>query len=475
MAASIETQAHAPWAVRICCTGLLFTALQLPAQARAWQDPPATALPEVAAEPAVRVPTPPEAAAASSASAAPSGAPAKSSPADAWETPHYDKGFVLVSAPASFELPFRLMLKHVSQLKYTNTLAVESTFTDHFGNEHEVLRRHDIQLTRDVFYFSGYVFDRKLDFNILLYTSSVTLTATAAGYIGYSFDKAFALRMGFFSLPSLRAMTGTYPFFQGTDRSMATNYMRPGFTQGIWAEGEPLPGLNYIAMLGNSLNTLDITAAHIDTDFAYSATVWYDFNAFGRAWNDYDNHEEPAFRVGTAFTFAREDRLSDLSTASPENNSTYISDGTLLFGTGALAPNATIERANFFLLAVDAGFKLRGLALNVELYQRWLNDFDADAALPLSSLHDWGFEASAGYFVLTSYLEVYARTSLIHGRFATSYEGAGGVNWYPFHTGQAWINLEAVGIERSPFGGTLYVYSAGQTGFLLQSQFLLRI
>ena len=45
---------------------------------------------------------------------------------------------------------------------------------------------------------------------------------------------------------------------------------------------------------------------------------------------------------GTAFTFAREDRLSDLSTASPENNPTFISDGTLLFATGALAPGVTV-------------------------------------------------------------------------------------------------------------------------------------
>ena len=111
-------------------------------------------------------------------------------------------------------------------------------------------RRNDIQLTRDVFYFSGFAFDPRLDFNILIYTSSATLSATAAGYVGYAFHEAFTLRAGFFSLPSLRAMTGTYPFFHGTDRSMAVNYMRPGFTQGVWAEGEPLPGFSYIAMIG---------------------------------------------------------------------------------------------------------------------------------------------------------------------------------------------------------------------------------
>jgi hypothetical protein len=391
-----------------------------------------------------------------------------------WETPHYDQGFVLVSSTESAPLPFRLKLNHVSQFKYTNTLNVDKTWVDHLGNEQEVLRRHDIQLTRDVFYFTGFVFDRNLDFNIIVYTSSATLSATAAGYVGYVFDKAFALRAGFFSLPSLRAMTGTYPYFHGTDRSMAVNYMRPGFTQGVWANGEALPGLNYIAMIGNSLNTLDVTAARIDTDFAYSLSVWYDLNEFGNAWNDYEDHGKVALRLGTAGTLAREDRISDLSTASPENNSIFISDGNLLFATGAVAPDVTVQLADYRLWAIDAGFKFHGLAINAEFYYRWLSDFEADGALPLDSMRDWGFEASAGYFVLRQRLEVYGRTSYIHGPFATAIEGGGGVNVYPFPTRGIWLNVEAMKIDDSPYGSVLYVYSAGQSGFLLQSQLLLR-
>jgi hypothetical protein len=92
-----------------------------------------------------------------------------------------------------------------------------------------------------VFYFQGFVFDQRLDFNILIFISSATLSANAAGYAGFRFHPAFKLRAGYFSLPSMRAMAGTYPFFPGTDRGMALNYMRPGFTQGAWAEGELFP------------------------------------------------------------------------------------------------------------------------------------------------------------------------------------------------------------------------------------------
>lgn len=389
-------------------------------------------------------------------------------------SPHYDDGFVLVSTSDPDRLPYRVRLNHVSQFKYTNSMAVEDTYTDHLGRVNPVQKRNDIQLARDVFYFSGFVFDRRLDFNILLFTSSATLTATAAGYVGFVFDRAFALRAGYFSLPSVRSLTGTYPFFHGTDRSMANNYMRPGFTQGAWANGEPFPGFNYIAMIGNSLNTLDVKASHIDTNLAYSASIWYDGNDFGKPWNDYEYHADLAIRVGTAFTFAREDRLSDLATATPENNATFISDGNLLFQTGSLAPGVTIDLANFYLWAVDVGIKYRGLAFNAEFYERWLNKFHADAALPISSMNDWGFEASLGYFVLKSQLEPYVRTSFLKGPFATPIEGAVGFNWYPFGTRNVWLNSELIAIKDCPYTSAFYIYAVGQTGLLFPIQFLLR-
>jgi hypothetical protein len=395
-------------------------------------------------------------------------------PGAAWQLPHYDEGFVLVSTPEAGGLPFRLRLNHVSQFKYTNTLAVNKTFTDHLGREREVLRRNDIQLTRDVFYFSGFAFDRRLDFNIIVYTSTADLSASAAGYVGFVFHKAFALRAGFFSLPSLRPMTGTYPYFAGTDRSLATNYMRPGFTQGVWANGELFPGFNYIAMAGNSLNTLNLAASRIDNNFAYAATIWYDRNKFGHPWNDYERHESGALRIGTSFTFAREDRLSDLSTGVPENNSTFMSDGVLLFETGALAPDITVTLANFYLWAIDFGVKYRGFAFNVELSQRWLNNFRADGPLPISRMYDWGADMSLGYFVLTRRLETYVRSSFISGPFRTGVEGAVGLHFYPFNTRGVWLSAEAIAIQNSPYGSVLYTYSAGQTGVLFPAQFLLR-
>jgi hypothetical protein len=407
-------------------------------------------------------------------------APTDAEPADAkpaaptWLMPRYDKGFVLVSSSDPEQMPFLLRINHVSQFRYTNTLAVDRTYTDHFGNELPVQRRNDIQLVRDVFYFSGFAFDQKLDFNILVFTSSATLVATAAGYVGYVFNKAFSLRAGYFSLPAVRSLTATYPFFHGNDRSMANNYMRPGFTQGVWANGELFPGFNYIAMVGNSLNTLDIKAASIDNHLAYSLSIWYDLNKFGKEWNDYEDHSSVALRVGTAFTYSREDRLSNTEVATPENNLTFTSDGHLLFETGSLAPGVTLQLADYYLWAVDGGLKYRGLAFNAEFYSRWLNRFVADGPLPESSLYDWGFEASLGYFVLNKRLEPLIRSSYIHGQFKTAVEGAVGVNWYPFATRWVWMTVEAIGVVNNPYASGYYVYSVGQTGLLIPVQFLVR-
>jgi hypothetical protein len=60
------------------------------------------------------------------------------------------------------------------------------------------------------------------------------------------------------------------------------------------------------------------------------------------------------------------------------------------------------------------------------------------------------------------------------GPFATAVEGAVGLRFYPFDTRNVWLDTEGIWIENSPFGSLYYIYSVGQTGFLLPVQFLLR-
>src|SRR5205814_7880688 len=156
----------------------------------------------------------------------------------------------------------------------------------------------------------------------------------------------------------------TFPFFTANDRSMADNFFRPGFTQGVWASGQPVKGLNYLAFLGNGLNTLNISATKIDTNLMYSGSVWWeplgDYGPPGKSRNMYDDYfssAKPRIRLGTAFTRSREDRFSNLDQSSPENTSLYDSDGVLTFATGAFAPGVTVQNATYEMWAVDWGVK----------------------------------------------------------------------------------------------------------------------
>jgi hypothetical protein len=117
--------------------------------------------------------------------------------------------------------------------------------------------------------------------------------------------------------------------------------------------------------------------------------------------------------------------------------------------------------------------KYKGLAINVEFYFRWLNRFIADGPLPMNSMFDWGYDASLGYFVAHP-VELFLRSSLVHGPFATGLEESVGFNWYPFDTRQVWINAEVAYVRKSPYGGGYYMYSVGQTGMVIPLQFLLR-
>jgi hypothetical protein len=75
---------------------------------------------------------------------------------------------------------------------------------------------------------------------------------------------------------------------------MADNFFRPGFTQGAWANGEPVKGLNYLAFVGNGLNTLSISANKIDTNLLVSGSLWWEplgpYGEPGKSRNMYDDY-----------------------------------------------------------------------------------------------------------------------------------------------------------------------------------------
>ncbi|WP_293406050.1 FlxA-like family protein [Phenylobacterium sp.] len=392
----------------------------------------------------------------------------------------YQDGIVIWQTPPDADVPFLLKYNINSQVRYLNTTSGDDTFTDHLGVERGVNLRNDITVNRTMFILGGYIFDPRLRYSSTVWTSAGSNSIVIAGNIGWQFNKAFTLTGGYTGVPGSRSLVNTFPFFQSTDRSMADNFFRPGFTQGIWANGALPYKLNYLAFVGNGLNTLNLSAAKIDEDLMASASVWWeplgDYGPPGKSRNMYDDYYAAPnlrMRLGTSYTWAREDRFSDLDQSSPENTSMHNSDGVLMFATGAFAPGVTVDNATYRMWAIDLGLKKYGWSLNGQYYFRWIDDFKADGPMPIDSMFDHGFELSAAGFIVPEKVMAYGRGSMVFGEFRDSWEAGVGVKWYFVPTERMWLTAEVMRVVDTPYGGVFTPYTAGLTAWVPMVQAVL--
>jgi hypothetical protein len=384
----------------------------------------------------------------------------------------YQDGIVVWQTSDDAKIPFLLKFNVNTQVRYLNTTSTNQTYTDHLGVVRDVHARNDITVNRSMFILGGYIFDPRLRYSSTVWTSAGSASIVVAGTIGWQFNKAFTLTGGYTGVPGSRSLVNTFPFFQSTDRSMADNFFRPGFTQGIWANGDLPYGLHYLAFLGNGLNTLNISASKIDKNLMGSGSLWWeplgDYGPPGKSRNMYDDYyASPNLRIrlGASFTSSREDRFSNLDQSSPENTSLYNSDGVLTFSTGAFAPGVTVDKATYRMLAIDWGAKWNGWSVNGQYYLRWVGDFEADGPVPIKSMFDQGFELSAATFVIPRKLTAYARGSMVFGEFRDSWEAAVGAKWYFVPTERMWLSAELMRTVNAPYSGTFTPYTAGMTAW----------
>ena len=66
--------------------------------------------------------------------------------------------------------------------------------------------------------------------------------------------------------------------------------------------------------------------------------------------------------------------------------------------------------------------KYRGIFLQTEIYNRWLDNFKADGPLPVASIHDTGFYVQAAFYPMPKKLELYGVTSQIYGDKSAGFE-----------------------------------------------------
>ncbi len=431
--------------------------------------------------------------AAAPAAAAPADSGAASAAASAADAPaqqasvakpavddRYQDGMLIWQNPEGAKVPFMLRFNVNTQIRFLNTTDSADTFTDHLGNVRDVHTRNDITVNRAMFILAGFVFNPKLQYSFTVWTSAGAASIVVAGNVGWRFNKGLTLTGGYTGVPGSRSLVSTFPFFQPIDRSMADNFFRPGFTQGLWASGEPVKGLSYLAFVGNGLNTLSITANKIDQNLLLSGSVWWEplgpYSAPGKSRQMYDDYfasRDTRIRIGTGFTHSREDRFSEIEQSGPDNTSIYNSDGVLAFSTGAFATGVTVQEATYKMWAIDGGLKKSGFSVNGQYFFRWVGDFDADGPLPVASTYDHGFELSTGLFVVPKRLVLYARGSRVFGQFCSPYEYGGGMKMYVLPTERWWITAELIRVHRAPYGGAFTPYTAGLDGWVPMVQTVL--
>jgi len=372
-----------------------------------------------------------------------------------------------------------LSLSTYALLRYMNQMPADQTFTDHFGNVRSVDARNDIFPHRVILFLKGWLGNPKLIYNVLLWTVNTTDQDAIFAVLGYQFHRKFSVYGGINGTPGTRSLQGSHPFWLGHDRVLADEFFRPYFSNGVWAQGEILPGLWYNGVVANNSSALGITASQLDRRLSTGFSAWWmpttkEFGPRG-AYGDWEYHEKVATRVGFSTTQSREQRFTNSDTGATGNTTIKLADGLNIFEPGALAPGVTVQNVDYQILSFDVGAKYRGIFLQTEIYTRWLNDFDADGPLPVSSILDRGFYVQGAFFPVPKKLELYGATSQIFGDkdagFDNSSEYLAGLNFYPANTRNHRLNLQVINVNRSPVGSTFGYYTTGQDGTTVSAAF----
>jgi hypothetical protein len=376
------------------------------------------------------------------------------------------KGFDLINTKfASLNISF------YGLFRYLNQLPSSQTYTDHLGRERPVKLKNDLNWHRTMVWLTGFFFKPQFRYNITLWSLPTTQQTLLFGNLQYRFSSAFTVGAGLLPNLTARSMQGSWPFWAGSDRTMAEDLFRGGFSSGFFVSGQPVSRFYYTASVNTNLSQLGVVAANDSRDLALSASVFTmpstgEFGPRGGL-GDLEYHEQVATRFGISAAHSRESRYAPDSVA-PNATQIRLSDGVFPFETGALADAVTVQKLDYDLLAGDAGFKYRGFSFQGEYYVRRLSNFQADGLLPLSSILDHGFMTQTMYMVSRTHFGLYASGGYVFDDFKRNpWELGGGASYYPSGTRSWRLNLHIMQIEKSPAGSNFGYYAAGQSGTII--------
>ena len=345
----------------------------------------------------------------------------------------------------------------------------DQTYTDHLGNTQTVSAKNTMLWQRTLIWFTGFFGVPSLRYNVTIWSLAATQQTLFFGNLQYTLDPAFTIGVGMGPNLTVRSMQGSFPYWAGSDRQMAEEFMRGGFSTGVFITGQPLNRFWYTATMNMNLSQLGVTASNDARSYSYSTSVQWmpttgEFGPRG-GFGDAEEHKELATRFGSSFAYApSEYRAAPLG--SP-NNETQLrfSDGDYVFAEGSLAPGVTVNYVAYTEWAVDIGLKYKGWAFQGESYLRKISNIRADGPVPESDITDYGAQAQLAYMLVPHYVDLYVTGGYIWDQFKRyPWEVSPGFSVYPLSVRNWRIDFHMIHVYKSPTGSTFGYYTAGQTG-----------
>lgn len=370
-----------------------------------------------------------------------------------------------------------LSISIYSYARYLNQLGLDATYRDTFGNVKSVQQRQDFQLQKVQIKFLGWVMNPKFRYFLYAWTSNASQGLPAqvvlAGNLNYSFNNAFNVGAGIRSLPGTRSVEGNFPFWLGVDtRLIADEFFRPSYTSGAWAWGQITRKLDYIAMVGNNLSTLGVSAAQLDNGFNTLSTslVWKPTTGeFGPGFGDFENHEKLATRLGVHFSRSDETKQSQPSSDQFENTQIRLEDGSVIFTPNLFGHGIAVSQLTYKMTSFDGGLKFHGFALEGEYFLRWLDHFQGPGTAGLPTIFSHGFQMQGSAMAVPKTLQAYLGGSTLYGKYGNPWDFRAGLNFFPFKNKVVRWNNEFLYLYKSPVGYTSVPFALGGTGPLFHS------
>jgi hypothetical protein len=366
-------------------------------------------------------------------------------------------------------------------VRYVNQKGLDASYTDSFGNTKTVPQRQDVQLNKFFLALPGWFLTPKLRYFLYVWSANTSqgdpAQVVGGGFLSYTFNRFVTLGGGIMALPTVRSTEGQFPYWLGVDnRLTADEFFRGSYTSGFWLKGELSTKLKYMAMIGNNLSQLGVSAAQLDNTFNTTSFMlgWLpttgEFGLYG-TFGDYDYHDKVATRLAGHYTHSREDKQTQPGTNSIENSQIRLTDGNILFTPDLFGPGITVEKVDYDMVSVDAGVKKKGFSLEGEYYWRWLSNFAGPNTAGLADIDDHGFQIQSSAMLVPRTLQAYLSGSEILGRYGNGSEVRAGLNWYVARERGLRLNAEWIHLNNCPVGYTAVPYPVGGNGNVFHADF----